>query len=50
MSLNDAMRLFGIRDLSMLPVVDAAESMRLIGRLYRSDVLTAYRRALMSGG
>jgi len=49
MSLNDAMRLFGVRDLSVLPVVDSRESRRLIGRLYRSDVLTAYRRALISG-
>ncbi len=46
-SLNDAMRLFGIQDLSMLPVVDSGENRKLIGVLYRRDVLNAYRRALM---
>ncbi len=46
-SLNDAMRLFGIRDLSMLPVVDSRESMNLVGVLHRRDVLNAYRRALL---
>jgi len=46
-SLNDAMRLFGVRDLSMLPVVDSDGEMRLLGVLYRRDVLNAYRRALL---
>jgi CIC family chloride channel protein len=46
-SLNDAMRLFGVRDLSMLPVVDERERTRLVGVLHRRDVLIAYRRALM---
>ena len=46
-SLNDAMRLFGLRDLSMLPVVDSRNKMRLVGILLRRDVLNAYRRALL---
>jgi len=46
-SLNDAMRLFGMRDLSMLPVVESEESRVLTGVLYRRDVLNSYRRALM---
>lgn len=46
-SLNDVMRLFGVRDLSMLPVVDSKTGMRLLGVLHRRDVLNAYRRALL---
>jgi CIC family chloride channel protein len=46
-SLNDAMRLFGTRDLSLLPVVDSVARMRLLGVLYRRDVLNAYGRALL---
>ncbi len=46
-NLNDAMRLFGMRDLSMLPVVDSPDDMELVGLLNRRDVLNAYRRALM---
>jgi CIC family chloride channel protein len=45
-NLNDAMRQFGVRDLSMLPVVDTAGK-RLLGVLHRRDVLNAYRRALL---
>ena len=46
-SLDEVMNLFGLRDLSMLPVVDSPEGMRLLGVVYRRDVLTAYRRALL---
>jgi predicted transcriptional regulator len=46
-NLNDAMRLFGVRDLSMLPVVESRKSKHLVGVLYRRDVLNAYRRALL---
>jgi CIC family chloride channel protein len=46
-SLNDAMRLFSLRDLSLLPVVDPTEPTRLEGILLRRDVLSAYRRALL---
>lgn len=46
-NLNHAMQLFGMRDLSVLPVVAADDDRRLVGKLYRSDVLSAYRRALL---
>ena len=46
-TLNDAMRLFGLRDLSMLPVVEKGDASRLLGVLHRRDVLNAYRRALL---
>jgi CIC family chloride channel protein len=46
-TLDDAMRLFGLRDLSLLPVVESRETGRVVGVLYRADVLNAYARALM---
>ena len=49
-NLNDAMRTFGMQDMAVLPVVDTRESMRLVGKLHRIDVLNAYRRALMTSG
>jgi hypothetical protein len=30
--------------------VDSRETMRLVGKLHRIDVLNAYRRALMTSG
>jgi CIC family chloride channel protein len=49
-NLNDAMRTFGMQDLAVLPVVDSRDTMRLVGKLHRIDVLNAYRRALMTSG
>ena len=46
-TLNEAMRLFGLKDLSMLPVVATEDATRLLGILHRRDVLNAYRRALI---
>ncbi|HET9234504.1 MAG TPA: CBS domain-containing protein, partial [Candidatus Eisenbacteria bacterium] len=46
-TLHEAMRLFGLKDLSMLPVVATEDATRLLGVLHRRDVLNAYRRALL---
>ena len=46
-TLNDALRLFGMRDVSILPVVDPKTPRRLIGLLYRKDVLSVYNRKLL---
>lgn len=46
-SLNDALRVFAIRDVGRLPVVDRADPQRLVGILRRPDVLRAYSTALM---
>jgi CIC family chloride channel protein len=46
-TLDDAMRLFGLRDLSLLPVVETRDGKKVVGVLHRADVLNAYTRALM---
>ena len=45
-NLNDALRVFGMQDVSVLPVVEPGTD-RLVGVLRRWDVLSAYRRALL---
>ncbi|MCP4632528.1 MAG: chloride channel protein [candidate division Zixibacteria bacterium] len=46
-NLNQAFRSFGMRDLFILPVVDPQRSERIIGVLYRRDVLLTYNRRLL---
>jgi len=46
-NLNQAFRSFGMRDLFILPVVDPRRSERVIGVLYRRDVLLTYNRRLL---
>jgi CIC family chloride channel protein len=41
-TLNDALRLFGLHDVGRIPVVDQANSRRLVGVLRRADVIKAY--------
>jgi CIC family chloride channel protein len=46
-TLNDALRLFGMRDKSILPVVNPHKPERMVGLLYRRDVLSTYNRRLL---
>jgi len=46
-NLNDAMNRFGQRDVRFLPVVEAGDSMRLLGVIDRGSVIGAYNRALL---
>ncbi len=45
-TLNDAMRLFGLRGVGRIPVVDRANPRRLLGVLRRADVVEAYNVGL----
>jgi CIC family chloride channel protein len=46
-NLNDAFRLFGMMDKSILPVIDPDKPGRLMGILHRMDVLSTYNRRLL---
>ena len=46
-SLNEVLTRFGSRDLGHLPVVDAADTSRVVGIITRSDVIEAYQKALI---
>lgn len=46
-TLLHALNRFGIHDLDHLPVVDSADSGRLLGLLSRSDVMTRYNKELL---
>lgn len=46
-SLNDALRVFAIRDVGRLPVVERANPRRLVGILRRPDVVRAYSTGVM---
>ncbi len=46
-TLNDALRTFSIRDVGRLPVVERANSQRLVGMLRRQDVVRAYSTGVM---
>ncbi len=41
-TLNDALRLFGLRGVGRIPVVDRANPRRLLGMLRRADIVRAY--------
>jgi CIC family chloride channel protein len=45
-SLLTALRRFGARDATLLPVVDARATRRVIGALFRADLFAAYERGL----
>ena len=46
-SLLEASRRLGVRDLEYIPVVESAESGRLLGLLSRADILEAYQTRLL---
>jgi len=46
-SLLEASRRMGVRDLDYIPVVESAESRRLLGLLSRAEILEAYQTRLM---
>lgn len=46
-SLLEASRRMGVRDLDYIPVVESAESKRLLGLLSRADILEAYQTRLL---
>jgi CIC family chloride channel protein len=46
-SLLEASRRMGVRDLDYIPVVESAESKRLLGLLSRAEILEAYQTRLM---
>jgi len=46
-NLEEAYRLFNLRDLSMIPVVDWADEKRVIGVLRRDDMMTYYNKQLI---
>jgi len=46
-SLLEASRRMGVRDLDYIPVVESAESRRLLGLLSRADILEAYQTRLL---
>jgi CIC family chloride channel protein len=46
-TLNDAMSLFGVSDVSLLPVVSRQNRQEIVGLVERSDIVDAYRRALV---
>ncbi|MBD3233719.1 MAG: CBS domain-containing protein [candidate division Zixibacteria bacterium] len=46
-SLREALQLFGMRDISILPVVDPHQKEHIMGVLYRRDVLNTYHRRLL---
>jgi CIC family chloride channel protein len=48
-NLDTALRRLGLRDASLLPVVEDEQSRRLVGGIGRSDVMAAYDRAVESG-
>ncbi|SDM49135.1 chloride channel protein, CIC family [Geoalkalibacter ferrihydriticus] len=47
-NLDEAMRRIGHRNIEQLPVVDGADSRRLVGIISRRDMVSAYNRALMT--
>ncbi|MBU1702048.1 MAG: chloride channel protein [Candidatus Eisenbacteria bacterium] len=47
-NLNDAMKKFGKWDMAEIPVVDPDHDGRLVGMVRRSEVISAYNRALLS--
>jgi CIC family chloride channel protein len=46
--LDTCMRKLGYRDFKQLPVVDSATGKKLLGIIFRRDIISAYNRSLVS--